>query len=75
MSAAMINQQLVNSGNWMMDETDQAIESFKKVGLSLMIILFWNKFIYFGKLEMDKFHRLFWSVIMVSSVLFMENLN
>ena len=39
MSAAMINQQLVDSGNWMMDETDQAIESFKKVGLSLMIIL------------------------------------
>ena len=39
MSAAMTNQQLVDGGNRMMDETDQAIERSKKVGLSLMIIL------------------------------------
>ena len=39
MSAAMTNQQLVDSGNRMMDETDQAIERSKKVGFSLMIIV------------------------------------
>lgn len=33
--AAMTNQQLVDRGNTMMNETDQAIERSKKVGLSL----------------------------------------
>ncbi len=37
--AAMSNQQLVDSGNRMMDETDQAIERSNKVRLSLKIIL------------------------------------
>ena len=31
-----------DSGNWMMDKTDQAIGRSKKVGLSLMIILLGN---------------------------------
>ena len=31
----MTNQQLIDSGNRMMDETDQAIERGKKVGLFL----------------------------------------
>lgn len=36
--AAMTNQQLVDSGNRMMDETDQVIERSKKVCLSLKTI-------------------------------------
>lgn len=32
--ADMTNQQLIDSGNRMMDETDEAIERSKKVGLS-----------------------------------------
>ena len=40
--AAMTNQQQIDSGNWMMDKTDQAIERSKKVGLSLTIFLFGN---------------------------------
>lgn len=33
--ADMTNQQLIDSGNRMMDETDEAIERSKKVSLSL----------------------------------------
>ena len=42
MFAATTNQQLIDSGNRMMDETDQAIERSKEVGLSLTIILLRN---------------------------------
>ena len=55
----MTNQQQIDSGNWMMDKTDQAIERSKKVGLSLMIILLGNKFNYFGEFKRYKCHRLF----------------
>ena len=48
-----------DSGNWMMCKTDQAIGRSKKVGLSLMIILLGNSFIYFGELKWYKCHRLF----------------
>jgi hypothetical protein len=44
---AMTNQQLFDSGNRMMDDTDQAIERSKKVGLYLKIILLCNKFLHF----------------------------
>ena len=67
MHAAMTNQQLMDSGNRMMDETDQAIGGQKRLDY-----LWWSfceeiSFIYFGELKRDKFRRLFWSVIIISS--------
>jgi len=38
--AAMTNQQLVDHGNQMMDETDQAIERGKKVSLCYVTCFF-----------------------------------
>lgn len=55
--AAMTNQQLVDSGNRMMDDTDQAIERSKKVGLSLELFFFSP----FGEMDSEVLYALLWS--------------
>ena len=67
MHAAMTNQQLIDSGNWMMDETDQAIGGQKRLGYLSWSFCEEIGFIYFGELKRDKFRRLIWNAIIISS--------
>ena len=67
MHAAMTNQQLIESGNRMMDKTDQAIGGHKRLDYVSWSFCEEISFIYFGELKRDKFRRLFWSVIIISS--------
>ena len=67
MHAAMTNQQLIDSGNRMMDKTDQAIGGHKRLDYLSWSFCKEISFIYSGELKRDKFHRLFWSVIIISS--------
>ena len=67
MHAAMTNQQLIDSGNQMMDKTDQAIGGHKRLDYLSWSFCEEISFIYFGELKRDKFRRLFWSVIIISS--------
>ena len=56
-----------NSGNRMMNNTDQAIGGHKRLDYLSWSFCEEISFIYFGELKRDKFHRLFWSVIIISS--------
>ena len=67
MHAAMTNQQLIDSGNRMMDKTDQAIGGHKRLDYLSWSFFEEISFIYFGELKRDKFCKLFWSVIIISS--------
>lgn len=48
----MSNQQLMDQGNRMMDETDEAIERSKKVGISLIF------FFCIAKMNLKPYHQL-----------------